>query len=372
MSRNRARLFLVAGLASAAIALSLALGISGPAHQGPQYLPTSLSDPPASSSVFSRFSVFAIPQPAPAAQAAPVSTNSANSVYFRQTAHYVKDAFLNYWLMNGGVQTYGYPISEEFVSNGVPVQYFERSRFEYHASSGRPWHVDLSNAGTLLTSDRTFPPATQTDSGEDHAYFEQTGHSLGGQFYQYWQASGGLAIFGYPISEELQENGSSVQYFERARFELTGQGRVQLGRLGAELLSKDIAAGLDPSVAAPQTRPGFNMSFRGNATWFHANWDRVISLNKQWGNLPQDYVGRGLYAAAPADLGLYGRWARVTRGNRSIFVQFVDVINWPDIPYVRDRGIVIDLGEESYRALGTTNGSRYDVNFDVLWPGDEP
>jgi hypothetical protein len=138
------------------------------------------------------------------------------------------------------------------------------------------------------------------------------------------------------------------------------------------MLQADLEAGLDPAVAAPQSRPGSEMAFSGNATWFRANWERVISLNKSWGNLPPDYVGRGLYAAAPADLGLYGRWARVTRGNRSIFVQFIDVINWPDIPYVRSRGIVIDLGEESYRTLGTTNGSRYDVSFEVLWPGDEP
>jgi hypothetical protein len=105
---------------------------------------------------------------------------------------------------------------------------------------------------------------------------------------------------------------------------------------------------------------------------FSANWERVISLNKGWGNLPRDYVGRGLYAAAPADLGLYGRWARVTKGNRSIYVQFIDVINWPDIPYVRNKGIVIDLGQESFERLGQYRGGRYDVSFDVFWPQDEP
>ena len=179
--------------------------------------------------------------------------------------------------------------------------------------------------------------------------------------------------FGYPISEELRENGTIVQYFERARFELAAQGRVQLGHVGTELMNKDIAAGIvDAAIATPRPRPGFNMTFRGNATVFNANWEHVISLNKGWGNLPQDYVGHGLYAAAPADLNLYGRMARVTRGNRSIFVQFVDVINWPDIPYVRSKGIVIDLGQELLRALGQYNGGRYEVSFDVFWPGEEP
>src|SRR5689334_1717044 len=66
------------------------------------------------------------------AEAAPTNTNSSNSVYYRQTGHYIKDAFLNYWLMNGGVTLYGYPVSEETTVGGVPVQYFQRARFEYH------------------------------------------------------------------------------------------------------------------------------------------------------------------------------------------------------------------------------------------------
>src|SRR2546423_13841363 len=32
--------------------------------------------------------------------AAPLSTNSSGSVYYRETGHYLRDAFLNYWLMN--------------------------------------------------------------------------------------------------------------------------------------------------------------------------------------------------------------------------------------------------------------------------------
>jgi hypothetical protein len=299
-------------------------------------------------------------------------------VYYRETGHYLRDAFLNYWLMNGGAAIYGYPISEEFDQNGVRVQYFEKSRFEYNPASSNSWKVDLSPVGSLLTEGREFPPAACGDASQcvstpDQMYFEQTGHTLGGVFLQFWQASGGLAVFGCPISEEMLERGITVQYFERARFELTAQGRVQLGDLGAELLEKHRVAGLvDATVGSPRKRPGFNMSFRGEATWFHADWERVISLNKGWGNLPQDFVGRGLYAAAPADLGLYGRWARVTRSSRSVFVQFVDVIDWPDIPYVRSQGIVIDLGEESFRALGTTASGRYEVSFDVLWPGEEP
>ena len=63
------------------------------------------------------------------AEAAPTGTSSSNSIYYRQTGHYIKDAFLNYWLMNGGLTLYGYPITEEIAVDGVPVQYFQRARF---------------------------------------------------------------------------------------------------------------------------------------------------------------------------------------------------------------------------------------------------
>ena len=39
--------------------------------------------------------------------------------------------------------------------------------------------------------------------------------------------------------------------------------------------------------------------------------------------------------------------ARVTRGNRSVMVQFIDVIAYGDIPYARSKGIVIDLAHLS-------------------------
>jgi N-acetyl-anhydromuramyl-L-alanine amidase AmpD len=68
------------------------------------------------------------------------------------------------------------------------------------------------------------------------------GVHIGGGFRRFWEERGGLPIFGWPISEEFRENGVTVQYFERARFEhRPGIGRAEdyhvvLGRVGAELL----------------------------------------------------------------------------------------------------------------------------------------
>jgi len=41
--------------------------------------------------------------------------------------------------------------------------------------------------------------------GADSHTFPETGHTVSGGFWTYWQGHGGLAQQGYPISEELQE-----------------------------------------------------------------------------------------------------------------------------------------------------------------------
>ncbi len=63
-----------------------------------------------------------------------------------------------------------------------------------------------------------FPaPATLSDGA--WLYFSETGHYVSGGFKAYFEANGGLAVFGYPITEELVEDGWTVQYFQRARLE---------------------------------------------------------------------------------------------------------------------------------------------------------
>ena len=91
-----------------------------------------------------------------------------------------------------------------------------------------------------------FKPIPAFTSTPTRAYFPQTGHSLANGFKTYWEQHGGLAVFGYPISEEFTERNPdsgaayTVQYFERNRLEyhpeLAGTPyEVSLGRLGSEL-----------------------------------------------------------------------------------------------------------------------------------------
>ena len=78
-------------------------------------------------------------------------------------------------------------------------------------------------------------------------FFPQTKHYVGGGFWSFWNTRGGLAIFGYLLTEEIQEKcedgqTQTVQYFERARFEYWPKNpvasQVQLSRLGADALAR--------------------------------------------------------------------------------------------------------------------------------------
>ncbi len=73
--------------------------------------------------------------------------------------------------------------------------------------------------GVLVHTSSTISPDPPTQVTPDYRYFPQTGHWVSHGFLLYWNTFGGLATFGYPLSEEITENGMTVQYFERARFE---------------------------------------------------------------------------------------------------------------------------------------------------------
>lgn len=168
--------------------------------------------------------------------------------YFAATGHTLRGAFRAYWEANGGLGRFGYPLSEVFLSTSpegggsYPAQYFERARFELHPEyAGTPYEVLLSLLGRRATAGRTQEPPFQPVAPGVRDYFPETGHALAPEFACYWRDNGGLALFGYPISEPFIEanaaDGASylVQYFERSRFELHQSG-VQLGLLGSEEL----------------------------------------------------------------------------------------------------------------------------------------
>ena len=161
--------------------------------------------------------------------------------YFSETGHHVTGKFLTFFDERGGAEIFGYPRTESFNEDGLTVQYFQRARFELHADKlGTPYEVQLTLIGDILTKERgaVFPKAEQHPNTTDYQYFPQTGYAVLFAFKHFFDERDGLTILGYPISNELQEGGIAVQYFQRGRLEYhpDRSPQVALGLLGDEWL----------------------------------------------------------------------------------------------------------------------------------------
>jgi hypothetical protein len=87
--------------------------------------------------------------------------------YFPETGFGVGGLFLQFWEENGGLMSFGYPISAEFDEvqpdgRAFRVQYFERARFELHPeAAGTPYVVQLGLLGSALYFGEPRPQTVQ-------------------------------------------------------------------------------------------------------------------------------------------------------------------------------------------------------------------
>ncbi|HEX9987108.1 MAG TPA: peptide ABC transporter substrate-binding protein [Chloroflexia bacterium] len=142
------------------------------------------------------------------------------------------------------------------------TQWFERAKYEAHPEHQPPYDVQLGLLGSNLvegrgwTNPRTGELRHAADrpflrinmpadaDGKKKVWFPETRHSLTGRFLEFWNRSGGLKQFGFPVSEEFDEISSAngriyrVQYFERNRMELHPENppdyQIELGLLGVQ------------------------------------------------------------------------------------------------------------------------------------------
>jgi hypothetical protein len=157
--------------------------------------------------------------------------------YYTETGHNVCGLFRDFFNTRGGLEIFGYPITEELFEFGLRVQYFQRARMEYHPYNPARYQVQLGLLGD------EFAPGDQkariSDSQKPRSndrsrrYFPETGHSVGFSFLKFYDQNGGLDIFGYPVTEFILEKGRFVQYFQRTLMEWDpNQSRIVLHDLG--------------------------------------------------------------------------------------------------------------------------------------------
>jgi hypothetical protein len=213
---------------------------------------------------------------------------------YAQTDECIQGRFLEYWTANGGLDINGFPLTGEFrqkLEDGKEyiVQYFERVRLEYHPEVADPqYQVLLGQFGRGILIGVRGAPTARASQETGATYFDQTGHNLGPAFGAHWTENGGLAQFGYPLTElftQTLEDGkdNQVQYFERARFELHPEAsaqryQVQLGQFGRQILNQ--SRGATPrtiSIFAPPPGATVQCAFQVQGTVSVVPTERTFS-----------------------------------------------------------------------------------------------
>lgn len=207
---------------------------------------------------------------------------------FSETGKCVSGAILDYWERNGGLAVFGFPITDlqdQWNNDGWngPTQWFERDRLEDHANeklgvlAGRLGAQYLEIAGRRLES---FPRADPNQRNPGCRYFAETGHSLCGKFLEYWSKNGGLERFGYPLTEQINEElatwGGTAQYFERRRMELHPElagtpYEVLLGLLGRDINNLYTSQCADVVASLQKTAQAFGAGFACGAPFPQVN-----------------------------------------------------------------------------------------------------
>jgi hypothetical protein len=181
--------------------------------------------------------------------------------YYDETGHSIRGPFLEHFDTNGALEVFGYPITDEFIEDGVLVQYFQHVKIEWHPENPSGSQVEFADIGSLLGYEQERLPADQIPApGNPYCvYYAQTGHSVCNAFLDYYRDHGGEKVLGYPISEFVIERDRIVQSFEHAKLEWHPENpikqKVQLANLGvvAFKVSDNVAALLNPQT--PGNRP---------------------------------------------------------------------------------------------------------------------
>ncbi len=153
---------------------------------------------------------------------------SGASHYEPQTGKTIQGAFLEHWQATGGLAGSGFPITDVFESVGsdgrtYQTQCFERRVFEFHPENADCRHHVLGRhlgRQDLARRHGDSPPWGEPPSTDDIGRRDEvTGKFMSRRMLAHWEQNGGLEENGRPLTDEVEEDGLRVQYFERAVFE---------------------------------------------------------------------------------------------------------------------------------------------------------
>lgn len=222
------------------------------------------------------------------------ATPSTGVLYISETGQYLHGTFRLFYEKNGGYEMFGNPLTPIITDGGLRVQYFEKARFEVPFGHNEQAAVMLSRLGAFAIDEidpASRGPAFAPSVAGVGTYHALTQHTVSGAFETYWNTHGGLALFGYPLTEafytDIHGVTVKVQYFERVRFEEHLEGNatvVRVSNLGSEYLARhphlqnytNPMPGIERVASATTTYKGAGTAKRTNIAKGAAMIDGVV------------------------------------------------------------------------------------------------
>ena len=208
----------------------------------------------------------------------------------------IQTAFDDFVTRHGGTDVIGPALGNPAPMGGEEGAYYRNHRnfkLEYWPDlAGTPYQVQPSLLGMKVTERLWFPKIRPFESEESVVYFPETGHSVRFGFLDFFRANGGINLLGYPISEEIAQDGITVQYFQRGglKYLPSDPVPVQPMPLGQEMAAK-AASGWSaavvtealPEVAPPGSTARFlvEITNTGSVAWAPTG-DEQFALSYYW------------------------------------------------------------------------------------------
>lgn len=214
----------------------------------------------------------------------PANSPNPGKVYFPDYGQFVANPLLRFWRLNGRFNFFGGPMSRTYVDKeGHTIQFFQKMAIGYFPEMAntqwetRPYHIGrlwLEAQEATVRNAAPFAPVAARPNTKTSKFFPETGHSLNAGFFDLYNKTGGLFIWGFPLSEEysLSLNGKeyTAQLFERGRMLWTpATGAYVDTNYGTEMaafLGVNTAVELNPDPLPGQAKiPNYN-------SWAWEHW----------------------------------------------------------------------------------------------------
>lgn len=210
----------------------------------------------------------------------------------QQAAIAVDSLFQDYYNRMGAADALGDPLTVRYELDGRQVQLFENFLLEHWPeNSGTDYEVQPALLGVRVSGDRYFGQAQPFRDSSEVIYVPETRQSLQLGFLSYWREHGGVNLFGYPISEEVVDDGVTAQWFQRGKLTYDAERTppLQIADLGRTWLSQTqdgLAATYEvdtPAVRAPggSAQVRLVIANSGSDTWPFSG-DDAVTLGFRW------------------------------------------------------------------------------------------